>query len=47
MSDLFQIGRSALLAFQQQLATTGHNVANVGTQGYSRQRVNLSALQGL
>lgn len=46
MSDLFQIGRSALLAFQQQLATTGHNVANVGTQGYSRQRVNLSALQG-
>lgn len=39
MSDTFQIGLSALLASQRGLATTGHNVANVNTAGYSRQRV--------
>ena len=30
---------SGLLAVQRQLATTGHNIANVNTEGYSRQRV--------
>lgn len=32
---------SALYAFQQELETTGNNIANVNTEGYSRQRVNL------
>jgi flagellar hook-associated protein 1 len=44
MSDgLFGIGTSGLLAYQRSLATTGHNIANVGTEGYSRQRVELNA----
>lgn len=37
------IGTSALQAFQRALATTGHNIANATTEGYSRQRVELSA----
>ncbi len=39
MSDTFNIGLSGLLASQRGLATTGHNIANVNTAGYSRQRV--------
>lgn len=36
--DLYQVGVSGLMAAQQQLTTTGHNITNVNTQGYSRQR---------
>ncbi|MBK5962741.1 flagellar hook-associated protein FlgK [Thiocystis minor] len=36
-------GISGLLAFQQSLATTSHNIANAATEGYSRQRAELSA----
>lgn len=36
------IGTSALLAYQQALATTGHNIANVNREGYSRQRVDFN-----
>ncbi|MEW6413023.1 MAG: flagellar hook-associated protein FlgK [Candidatus Zixiibacteriota bacterium] len=46
MAGLFQtldIGRRALLANQACLNTVGHNIANVDTPGYSRQRVNISA----
>jgi flagellar hook-associated protein 1 FlgK len=39
--DLLGTSISGLLAFQRALATTGHNVANVNTPGYSRQRVDL------
>jgi flagellar hook-associated protein 1 len=39
--DTLGIGVSALLASQRGLATTGHNIANVNTEGYSRQRVEL------
>lgn len=42
MASLLNIGSSALFAAQQQLATSGHNIANVGTDGYSRQRVELA-----
>lgn len=35
--NLYQTGVSGLLAAQQQLATTGHNIANVNTDGYNRQ----------
>ncbi len=38
---IFGNGVSALLAFQRALATTSHNVANVNTEGYSRQRTEL------
>lgn len=37
--DILGIGKSALLSFQRSLATTGHNIANVNTEGYSRQQV--------
>lgn len=35
---LFGIGVSGLQAFQSALNTTGHNIANVNTAGYSRQQ---------
>jgi len=44
---LYQTGVSGLLAAQQQLATTGHNIANVNTEGYTRQRADQSASLGL
>ena len=43
MTSLLGTGTSALLAFQRAIATTSHNIANVGTEGYSRQRVELEA----
>ena len=46
MSDLLATGSSALLAFQRALATVSHNVANVNTPGYTRQRVDLEARPG-
>ncbi len=46
MPDLLATGGSALLAFQRQLATTSHNIANANTEGYSRQRVNFSPRYG-
>lgn len=39
MADLLSSGVSGLLAFQRALDTTSHNIANVSTDGYSRQRV--------
>ena len=47
MGDLLSNGTSALLAFQRALATVSHNVANVNTPGYSRQRVDLAARPGV
>lgn len=44
MTDLFGIGTSALQAFQRALSTTGHNIANVNTAGFSRQSVEFSTL---
>ena len=43
MAGLLNIGVSALTAFQRALNTTGHNIANSDTVGYSRQRTELSA----
>jgi flagellar hook-associated protein 1 FlgK len=45
--SLYQSGVSGLLAAQQQLATTGHNISNVNTEGYTRQRADQSASLGL
>lgn len=38
MADLLSIGLSGLKATQVALATTGHNISNVNTPGYSRQQ---------
>ncbi|WP_019026995.1 flagellar hook-associated protein FlgK [Colwellia piezophila] len=45
--SLYQTGVSGLLAAQQQLATTGHNIANVNTEGYTRQRAEQNSSLGL
>ncbi len=37
--SLLNIGTSALLTNQGALSTTGHNISNVNTEGYNRQRV--------
>lgn len=39
MADLLGIGRSGLNASKKSLEVTGHNLSNVNTEGYSRQRV--------
>ncbi len=41
MAGIINSGISALNAFKRQLETTGHNIANVNTEGYSRQVVQL------
>jgi flagellar hook-associated protein 1 FlgK len=43
MSDMLNTAVSGLLNFQRALSTTSHNIANVNTEGYSRQRVELEA----
>lgn len=43
--DILGLGVSGLLAYQRALATAGHNIANVNTEGYSRQRTEFSARQ--
>ena len=37
MASILGIATSGLKAVQQSLSTTGHNIANVNTEGYSRQ----------
>jgi flagellar hook-associated protein 1 FlgK len=44
--NLYQTGVSGLLSAQQQLGTTGHNIANVNTEGYTRQRAEQGAVAG-
>lgn len=43
MADILSNSVSGLLSVQRALATTGHNVSNANTEGYSRQRVEMSA----
>ena len=40
MPDLLNIGLTGLSASKKNLETTGHNLANANTEGYSRQQVN-------
>ena len=40
----FQMAKSALSASQRNIDVTGQNIANINTDGYSRQRANLSAI---
>ena len=43
MSNLFGISVSGLFVAQQNLTTTSHNITNVNTDGYTRQRVEQEA----
>jgi flagellar hook-associated protein 1 FlgK len=45
MAELFSVGISALNANSRLLTTTGHNISNANTEGYSRQRVTLESRQ--
>jgi flagellar hook-associated protein 1 FlgK len=48
MTSTFQgieIGKRGVIAHQQALNTTGHNLSNASTEGYSRQRVEMSAFE--
>ena len=42
LSGILQIGTDALKTQQKAIEITGHNIANVNTPGYSRQRVNMA-----
>ena len=42
MADLLGTGLSSLRAMQRALDTTAHNISNVSTDGYSRQRVDFT-----
>ena len=41
MADLLSTGISGVRTYQRALATVGNNIANVDTQGYSRQRLEI------
>ena len=45
VNTLLGIGNSALFANQTALSVTGNNVANVDTEGYSRQSVRFDDLR--
>jgi flagellar hook-associated protein 1 FlgK len=45
MSGILGTALSGLMAFQRALDTTSNNIANVNTEGYSRQRVDISSNQ--
>ncbi|MFP4363940.1 MAG: flagellar hook-associated protein FlgK [Spirochaetia bacterium] len=40
-----EIGKRSLVAHNLGLTTIGHNLSNAGSEGYSRQRVNMDAMQ--
>lgn len=43
MSDILSIGTTAVGAYQRALGTVSNNIANINTEGYSRQEVALNA----
>lgn len=43
LNGLFQTGRRSLRVIEGAIQTAGHNIANAGTEGYSRQRLSLRA----
>jgi len=42
-----KLGANALMAHRAAIETTGHNIANIATPGYSRQRVEFNAMSPL
>ena len=47
MADLLRLGAGSLQNWQSALNTTGHNIANANTEGYSRQTVELGTARAL
>jgi flagellar hook-associated protein 1 FlgK len=46
MADMMQVGLSGIRSSQASLTTTGHNIANINTKGYSRQNVEVESAEG-
>ena len=44
-NDLLNIASTGLMAYQRSLATVSHNISNVNTPGYSRQRTDLATAE--
>jgi len=44
---LLEVSKRGLFAQQSALNTTGHNISNANTEGYTRQRANMSATKGI
>ena len=44
MGDLFDIRKMGISAYKDALATTGQNIANVDTDGYSRRDAKVEEL---
>ena len=44
MGDLFDIGKAGINAYKGALAATGQNIANVGTEGYSRRESSIEEI---
>ncbi len=42
-----QVAKTGLFTSQKALEVTGHNIANANTEGYSRQRLELSSIPGI
>ncbi|MBP5463723.1 MAG: flagellar hook-associated protein FlgK, partial [Treponema sp.] len=42
-----EIGKRSLMAHNVQIQTAGHNISNADTEGYSRQRVTVAAMDPL
>src|SRR5690349_13061168 len=50
MSSAFsgiELGKRSLIAHTEAMQTVGHNLANAGTEGYSRQRVEFKEMDAL
>jgi len=47
LAEMFEVGRRGLQAQQTNMAITGNNIANVHTEGYTRQRVELESMTPL
>lgn len=45
MSDMLSIGSSGVSAYQRALATVSNNIANVNTEGYARQDIQIASNQ--
>ncbi|WP_139491158.1 flagellar hook-associated protein FlgK [Brevibacillus dissolubilis] len=44
---LLEVSKRGLFAQQSALNTTGHNISNANTEGYTRQRANMQATKGI
>lgn len=45
MADMTQIGLTGLMTSKSALSTVSHNIVNANTEGYSRQRVEVNAIE--